>query len=357
MSNIEILKQELIKQKELIELKGGHMQIANTNPSPTEITNGISSIEMPNFENTTATEADVRIGKTFYSQNLQMKTGVMHETYTDEYISKIFVYSKEQTTVQKTYYTFPETTTYVKPYLFYKCPNPIVITFSENITEIGEYAFNNPSDLVITNVNDLPNIIKIGSYALRGYQGIDFENLYPSLTTTGSYTFADCVVSGQGLKPPALTTIGTYTFNNTSKVTIPFMDLSNIASKSFSSYCFCNYIINDDLNTIPSNVTTLSSYSFYKTSFNNVEIPATVKTISDYCFSGNTADNPDLYQTKCITFEAEVPPSFGTGVISSYHINNGLKVYVPDVSVEAYKALPKLQNYINIILPLSQRPY
>ena len=41
MSNIEMLKQELLLQKSIIEQKHGKILVKNNNPSPSEITEGI----------------------------------------------------------------------------------------------------------------------------------------------------------------------------------------------------------------------------------------------------------------------------------------------------------------------------
>jgi len=66
MSSLEALKQELLTQRSLIESKGGTVEVAHTNPSPSEITAGINTIQAPNMTLATATEENVLEGKTFY---------------------------------------------------------------------------------------------------------------------------------------------------------------------------------------------------------------------------------------------------------------------------------------------------
>ena len=75
MNSLEQLKKELILQKSEIENKGGSVSVANTNPSPSEITEGIKSIELTDFAKADASADDVLLGKKFYSGNKDLKVG------------------------------------------------------------------------------------------------------------------------------------------------------------------------------------------------------------------------------------------------------------------------------------------
>lgn len=75
MDSLEILKQELLSQKDEIVSKGGTVTVASVNPSPSEITAGIKTIIVPDLTGATATVEDVILGKTFYSGNGTIKTG------------------------------------------------------------------------------------------------------------------------------------------------------------------------------------------------------------------------------------------------------------------------------------------
>ena len=76
MSSLEIIKQELINQKTLLENKGFSVTVTNINPSPTDISNAIDKIDINLFE-TDATEQDVRAGKKFISQTQGVRTGTL----------------------------------------------------------------------------------------------------------------------------------------------------------------------------------------------------------------------------------------------------------------------------------------
>ena len=75
MSSLEIIKQELIKQKNMLENKGFTVSVSNINPSPTDISNAINNIDV-RFSETTATEYDVLKGKTFISKTQDSEIGV-----------------------------------------------------------------------------------------------------------------------------------------------------------------------------------------------------------------------------------------------------------------------------------------
>ena len=75
MDNLELIKMELLSQKNAIENKGGTVVVKNVNPSPSEITEGIKTINIPNLSEATATESDVISGKTFYAGNNTLKFG------------------------------------------------------------------------------------------------------------------------------------------------------------------------------------------------------------------------------------------------------------------------------------------
>ena len=356
LNNLEKLKQELISQKEAIISKGGTIIVANQNPTPSEITEGINSIEMPDLTQTTATVDDVLMGKTFYSGDLFIKTGTRPQPYTDEIIEQLFTYGKTMTTEEKIFFKYPQNTTRVRDYAFYKCPNIIDITFVDSITEIGEYAFYNSPNLSFPNINDLPNLVGIGTYGLYGVKGIDHENLWPTLENAGVNSLTNTARQSQYINLPALKSIGSYAFGDTEKkVHLSHIDFSKVLATTINGYSFLNLIVNSDL-SFPTTLNYINSHAFYKGSYNNVFFHKNMKTVADYCFGSSSSDPIDTYQIKTITFESETPPNIGTNFVSQNHVQNGLKIYVPDTAVDTYKALPKLAPYLNIIFPISQRP-
>ena len=117
MSNIEILKNELISQKQAIEEKGGNVIVKNLNPSPSEITEGIKSISSVDLSLADATESDVKKGKTFYAMDTTLKVGTHEDSGGDssgaDYLS-IFT-NQAETEANKTN-TYTNAATYANNY-------------------------------------------------------------------------------------------------------------------------------------------------------------------------------------------------------------------------------------------------
>lgn len=155
MSTLTELKQELILQKTAIESKGGSVKVANTNPSPSEITAGINTIIIPYLSSSTATEADVLEGKTFYSMDSTLKTGTLN------FNEIINVFCPFLDTGDTMAFTFPEGVKTIQPYLFYKNPRKLTITFNSDLEEIGSNAFTE-ADVTLTNFHDLTKIKVLG---------------------------------------------------------------------------------------------------------------------------------------------------------------------------------------------------
>ena len=108
--------------------------------------------------------------------------------------------------------------------------------------------------------------------------------------------------------------------------------------------------------TIPASVTSLGSYCFYNTSFNNVTIPATVKSIEYSAFGAISSESPASFNLQSITFESSKVPTIASNAFATQHITNGLKIYVPDDALEEYKTSTNLVKYADSIFPISQKP-
>lgn len=360
MSNLETLKQELISQKTAIESKGGVVTVANTNPSPKEITEGINSIKLQSVDlsDSTATEADVLSGKTFYSGDTELKTGTLtiSQGMDENMLKHLFLYTPDQKTSEETiYYTLPDYATNVKPYLFHSNKNNIVLTLPSNTTKISEYQFYNCSNFNITNLVELP-INEVSIYGLEGTTCVDLENLWPTLTTIGMRGLANAMQPNAVINMPAVSSLGTYAVASLDGIrSISSLNISNLNIASIPNYAFSCLATNGDL-TIPSKVTTVGSYCFYRGSFNNITIPSTCTKLSDYCFGSLTSDPTSTYQLKTMTFESNTPPTIGKYFLGTHHVNNGAKIYVPDAALSTYLAVSNLKNFTSIIYPMSQKP-
>jgi len=357
MEGIVTIKEELKKQKEIIEGLEGKVNVSNLNPSPAEITAGLKTIPIVNLSDATATPADVKQGKTFYAGDSLIKTGTAIAG-SEEIINSLFMYEEGVVnTDEEVYYSIPDNVKTIRKYCFCLNVNPITIYFDANLTKVDEYAFYKAANFKFVNFNDLKNISVVGSsaFSLSGAQGIDIGNLPDSITTINANGFYHCEKENMDFKfPKNITTLGQYAFTASKRTLANTLDLRGFTLKTFSPYIFMNYAFNCDFNP-PSTVTLISSYLNYNGSFKNVTIPAKA-TIGDYSFGAATANPISDYYLQTVTFESETPLSVGRDVFAEQNLENGLKIYVPDNSVEAYKAVPYLKPYINVILPMSQKP-
>lgn len=117
---------------------------------------------------------------------------------------------------------------------------------------------------------------------------------------------------------------------------------------------------------IPSTVTSIGNYSFNQcTGITSIVIEGAVARISTWCFAGcsgvtladlpsavNQVDSYGLRFSSCQTFicRAVVPPSLSS---TSLQVSNTCSIYVPDESVNDYKAADVWSNYANRIFPIS----
>ena len=120
-TNLETLKQELIAQKSAIEEKLGTVVVKNTNPSPSEITEGIKSIEIVNMDLSAATASpnEVLEGYTFYGgTDRELKTGTLKGSILDGDITQIIFYNSTDTpSTEPLSFVVPNNVNEIKHYL------------------------------------------------------------------------------------------------------------------------------------------------------------------------------------------------------------------------------------------------
>lgn len=136
------------------------------------------------------------------------------------------------------------------------------ITIPSGVTSIGDEAFCN-SDLKEIS---LPSSLKsLGKGAFRGCGKLTSINIPDNVTSIKTETFFMCRKLKTVKLPSKLKSIGERAFSSSSET---IMALSKI--------------------TIPSTVTSIGKYAFYKTNLESISIPKGVKSISEGTFSGCT---------------------------------------------------------------------
>lgn len=356
MNNLETLKQELLSQKELIEKGGGTVIVAGTNPSPAEITEGIKTIAGADLSVATATEEDVKSGKTFFAGSSTLRTGTANMD--TESIHHIFMFNQNSQTSQESYYyTCPDHLSVIRASCFELNLNIVTITLNENITKIGQYAFYGTKNFSFTNFADLSKLTYVGQSSFRGSGcgGVDFANLPNSLLTIEDYAFENVLKENQSLKiPTSLTRLGTSAFKQSSRVKLYNFDASSNTSITSFGNSSCYFLAFDCDFMVPSNVKLIGSQFNYNGCFKNIILHSNIQ-LSSSAFGASTSRPLSEFYLESVVFEGETPPSVGSSVFAEQNITNGFKIYVPDNSVEAYKAVTNLAKYVDCIYPISQK--
>ena len=199
MSSLETIKQELLKQKIYLESRGFPVTVTNRNPSPIDISNAINNIDI-RFSETTATESDVRAGKTFISQTQGIRTGTLDTSNIDvvQDVVNTFI-SGEGAGVDITN-LIPSNVTRIRPYAFWMT------------SSINANMFYTTEDFVVPS-----NITEIGNYAFSFVKFSGKVTIPPTCLTVKDYAFSRCTVTEAEINCP-LSNNNYYQFNYCEKL-------------------------------------------------------------------------------------------------------------------------------------------
>ena len=132
MESVLIIQEELKKQQKIIESMDGKVAVAKYNPTPAEITAGIRSIPSADLRWSTATEEDVKQGKTFYSGSAVLRTGTA--IISGDTTNVLFMSPGEtQISEEEVYYSVPNNILTIRKYCFYENHNKITIYLKKDV--------------------------------------------------------------------------------------------------------------------------------------------------------------------------------------------------------------------------------
>lgn len=359
MNSWSWLETELKKQEAAIVKKEGVINKAYTNVSPKEITAAIATIPHQDLSSGTATEEDVKQGKIFFSGSSTPRVGTANIAAGET--TAIFMAPYEEVSFDgEIFYTIPSSVTRVRDYCFYKNYNNINITFSNTITRVEPYAFYRTPNFSFSNFSNLTNLEYVGTYSFAycGCNDTKIGRFPSSLKDLYEYSFYEAGIEQEDFVfPSSLKTLGANSFMKSSRVVHNTLDMSQIVNiKTLASYVFYFNAFNCDF-ICPSSVQTISTYFNYNGCFRNIYFHSDLQSINSYCFGAGASMPLENYYLKSVVFAGETPPAtIGKNIFANQNVTNGLKIYVPDNSVEEYKAVTNFSAYADIILPISQKP-
>ena len=234
-----------------------------------------------------------------------------------------------------------------------------VITFSGDVTKIGDYAFRRCTSLTSVTIPD--SVTTIGNYAFEDCASLTSVNIPDSVTSIGGSAFDQCTSLTSVIIPDSVTTIGGCAFWNCASltsVTIPD-SVTTIGNAAFI-YCASLTCV-----TIGNSVTRIEENAFFRcASLTSVTIGDSVKTIGDsafyYCTSLTSVTIPDSVTSigraafddcsslKTVYCKPTTPPTGGSIMFTDN--GAGRKIYVPISSVDDYKDAEYWRDYADRIV-------
>ena len=214
--------------------------------------------------------------------------------------------------------------------------NTGALTFDQDVTSIGAYAFNNCTNLSIINIPDGVTSIGYGAFNnCSNLFGVNFTG-NSKLTSIESATFQGCKnLSGIGI-PWSVTSIGSFAFNQCSN--LRFLSIPNgVTSIGEYAFCQCSNLSNV---TLPAELTSVGRYAFDScSSLTALSIPAGVTSIGDNAFV-------NCSQLTKITALPDTPPTGGSNMFDN---TNDCPIFVPAGSVDSYKSASGWSAYADRI--------
>ena len=233
----------------------------------------------------------------------------------------------------------PNTVTSIGNYAFESCTSLTSIEIPSGVTSIGAGAFSWCSSLTSIEFEENSQLTSIGENAFDGCSSLTSIEIPSGVTSIGVGAFSGCSSLTSIEIPSGVTSIGNFAFDGCSKlksIEIP----SSVTSIGVGAFSGCSSLTSIE---IPSGVTSIGNYAFDGCSkLTSIEIPSGVTFIGAGAFYGCSS----LTSISC---HAESVPETGSNAFDD--CPSDMVIYVPEQSVDAYKAASPWNNYT--IMPLT----
>ena len=228
--------------------------------------------------------------------------------------------------------TLPDGLESIGSYAFRSCSSLTAIEIPSSITSIGTSAFNGCTRLAAVTLPE--GLQSIGVAAFRNCSALTSIDIPASVTSIGKSTFDGCTSLAAATLPEGLQSIGEYAFQHCSALTsikIP----GTVKTVGMCSFQDCSGLASLEL---AEGVQKLGSSAFQNCSaLTQVTLPASLTEVGIRVFDGH---GPSIVFTSLAT----TPPAHNGG----YPLGevNGVTLYVPQGSLEAYKNAFGWKDYL-----------
>lgn len=216
----------------------------------------------------------------------------------------------------------PNTVTEIGRRAFFDCSELIAVEIPNSVTIINEQAFSSCKGLTAINI---PNTVEnIGYEAFSNCNGLTSVIIANGVKKIGDYAFSGCSNISKVVIPNSVKYMGTRVFLDcASLVTVKLSE--NILSIPHSTFNRCYSLKNVDFS---SRLARVEDYAFSEcTSLVSMTLPNTITYIGNNAFLKSKKFNS-------ITIKAIKPPLVAS---NSFNYTNLSSVFVPEVSIDAYK--------------------
>ena len=203
------------------------------------------------------------------------------------------------------------------------------VQFPNNLTSIGDYAFETCSNLALTS---LPNkLISIGRGGFKNCSNLALTNLPDGLTSIEDSAFSSCARLALTNLPEGIISIKNYAFSNCYNLALTELP-NNLTSIGKGAFNNCTRLA---LTSLPEGITSIEDSAFSScTNLTKITCLGNITSIRRDAF--NSCTNLSKFALPNIT---SVPTLSETNAFSNTSIANGTGyIYVPNDLVEIFKS-------------------